>query len=205
MSLRPAATNGELGLKQRLCLFHNTPMPAEEALALDVAQITAELLLEKGVKASNIAAAGLGPAALHSMGVREPTTLRSMGFTALYLADAVFASEANSAYGGPSVIDAFLISASDAVCIAGSDAVGILGVTTEQLMAVCAGAPTEAAAVLQQTPGGAALQGVLATTLLDTGLRRPKLMELGYSLHAVVKQTGATHIELAKLGFGLSP
>ena len=143
MSLRPAATNGELGLKQRLCLFHNTSMPAEEALALDVAQITAELLLEKGVKASNIAAAGLGPAALHAMGVREPTTLRSMGFTALYLADAVFASEANSAYGGPSVIDAFLISASDAVCIAGSDAVGILGVTTEQLMAV--GAPAHTA------------------------------------------------------------
>lgn len=203
MSLRPAAKSAELDLKQRLCLFHNTSTSAEEALALDSAQITAELLVERGVKASNIAAAGLGPGALHAMGVRDAATLRTMGFTALYLADAVFASEANSAYGGPSVIDAFLVSASDAVCIAGSDAVGILGVTAEQLMAACAGAPTEAAAVLQQTPGGTALQGVKPTTLLDTGLRRPKLMELGYSLAAVVKQTGATHTELAKLGFGL--
>jgi hypothetical protein len=203
MSSRPAAPSGELNLKQRLCLFHNTSMSAEEALALEDEQLTGALLVEKGVKVSNIAAAGMGPVALHGMGVHDAQTLRAMGFTALYLADAVFASEANSAYGGPSVIEAFLVSASDAVCIAGSDAVGILGVTTQQLMEACACAPTEAAAVLQQTPGGNALQGVSPTTLLDTGLRKPKLMELGYSLAAVVKQTGASHTELAKLGFGL--
>lgn len=203
MASRPSVNSGELTLKQRLCLFHNTAVTAEEALALEDDRLTGAFLVEKGVKASNIAAAGLGPVALHAMGVSDAQMLRAIGFTALYLADSVFASEANSSFGSKSVIDAFLISASDAVCLAGSDAVTILGVTTQQLMEACAGAPTEAGAVLQQTAGGTALQGVQPTTLLDTGLRRPKLMELGYSLTAVVKQTGATHIHLAKLGFGL--
>lgn len=203
MSLRPALQPGTLTLRQKLCLFHQTSVNAEEALALDEEQLTGSFLASKGVRASNISAAGLGPVALHGMGVTDAQHLRAMGFTALYLVDSKFASEANTAYGGPSIIDAFLVSASDAVCLAGSEACNILGVTTEQLMAACAAAPTEAASVLQQMPAGISLQDVAPTTLLDTGLRKAKLMELGYSLAAVVKQTGADHIQLAKLGFGL--
>jgi hypothetical protein len=47
------------------------------------------------------------------------------------------------------------------------------------------------------------LHGVSAKTILDTGLRKTALSELGYSVSVLVKQTGATGIDLGKLGYGL--
>ena len=192
-----------ISTRQRLFIFHETGISAEEALALEDEQLTAALLIEKKVKASNIAAAGVGPRLLKSIGVEDPKDLRIMGFDSLYLADGKFASEANAAYGADAVREAFLISASDAVSIAGTDAVGMLGITANDLLAVCAGAPTEAHSVLQQLPKGVSLTGVSPSTLLDTGLRKAKLAELGYSLTSVATQTGARAEHLAKLGYTL--
>ena len=39
--------------------------------------------------------------------------------------------------------------------------------------------------------------------VLNTGLRKAALMQLGYSLAGIVKQTRANASELEKLGFGL--
>ena len=166
-------------------------------------EINGALLLSKGVTASNVGAAGLGPLALHEMGVEDPEALRRLGYTAMHLTDAKIASEASTAYGGRRVVEAFLVGASDAVALAGSEAVSILGVEMEDMLQACAGAPKEAGAVLEQMPQGVSLKGVSARTLLDTGLRKGKLMEYGYSLAAVVKQTKAGPTELSKLGFGL--
>ena len=65
------------------------------------------------------------------------------------------------------------------------------------------GAPTEAQAVLQQLPNGIALTGVDAGVLLDTGIRKQALAEVGYSLTSVASQTSASAHQLVKLGFTL--
>lgn len=203
MSVRPAASEELLTTKQRLCVFHNTAMSAEDALALSEEDMNHELLTSSRVKAENLAAAGVGPRILKQMGVPNAEALRKMGFDALYLADSKFATEATTAFGADDVVDAFLVSASDAVSIAGSDAVSILGIGTEELLKACAGAPTEAAAVLEQLPSGVSLAGVSPKTILDTGLRKTALGELGYSISVLVKQTGATATDLGKLGYGI--
>jgi hypothetical protein len=157
MSVRPAASNELLTTKQRLCVFHNTELSAEKALALSEEDMNDTLLTSHAVKAENLAAAGVGPRTLKRMGVPDAASLRKMGFDSLYLTDSKFAAEANAAFGAEAVVDAFLMSASDAVAIAGSDAVGILGISTTDLLDACAGAPVEAASVLQQLPHGLSL------------------------------------------------
>ena len=132
----------------------------------------------------------------------ECRALRQLGFDALHLADSKFASEANAVFGAESVVETFLTGASDAVALAGSDAVEILGLTPRQLLEACAGSPTEARAVMQQLPLGVSLEGVPAATVLDTGMRKAVLSELGYSLTSIVKQTKASPVELQKLGYG---
>ena len=168
------------------------------------ADMTFAMLVENGVKVKNVAAAGIGPKKLKEMGLENAEQLRKFGFDALYLADPKFASEANAAFGSDSIREIYLNSASDAVAIAGTDAMDLLGITCLDLMQVCAGAPTEAHAVLQQLPLGKSLTGVQASVILDTGLRKAALMELGYSLSTIVAQTSADAKQLAKLGFTLS-
>lgn len=203
MSIRPSKCSG-LSTKQRLCLFHGTNVNAESALAMDESEITYEMILSSGIKANNLSAAGIGPKRLKEMGVEDASKLRAAGFDSLYLADPKFALEANAAFGSEETKRVYLQSASDAVAIAGADAMELLGITPRELMEACAGAATEAHAVLQQLPVGVALKGVPASVVLDTGLRKAALMELGYSLTALVQQTGAKAQELSKLGFSLS-
>ena len=86
--------------------------------------------------------------------------------------------------------------------IAGSTAVFQLDVQVKRLLVLCAGASTQACAVLKQCePRGGCLQGVDVVTLLDTGLRAVGLCDLGYFLENVKEQTGATKLELRQLGF----
>lgn len=203
MLTRPVSTGELLTTKQRLCIFHETSVSAEEALAFEDSELTYDLIKEKGAKAENMAAAGVGPKILKQMGLPSAKCLRTMGFDALYLADSKFASEANAAFGSDAIKDAFLVGASDAVALAGSETVGILGISVSELLDVCAGAPTEAASVLEQMPRGVSLDGVECKVILDTGLRKTALMELGYSVSGIVKQTGANAADLEKLGFGL--
>lgn len=200
--MRPMERSG-LSTKQRLCLFHGSDVTAETALAMEDTEITHKMLVENNVKANNITAAGIGPSLLHKLGMESAAQLRGLGFDALYLADPKFATEANMSFGSHAVKKAFLCGASDAVAIAGSDAMQVLGVTVVDLISACAGAPTEAQAVLQQLPLGISLEGVPAAAILDTGLRKSALVLLGYSLTNIVQQTDANAIELAKLGYSL--
>lgn len=185
----------------RLCLFYESSCSSEEALALQESDITPDFLIANGVKARNMSAAGVGPRFLKDIGVNDCAQLRTMGFDALDLADTKFASEACLAYGADRILEVFLKGASDAVAIAGSDTNHITGVSTNALLSACAGAPTEARAVLQQLPSGVSLEGVDAETLLDTGIRKSVLLELGYSLTSIVSQTKASAQQLAKLGY----
>tara|TARA_X000001036_G_scaffold327266_1_gene305815 strand:+ start:426 stop:1037 length:612 start_codon:yes stop_codon:yes gene_type:complete len=201
MSVRKESTQ-LLDVKQRITLFHNTSLSNEEALSIDDAAITLDLLVRHGVKALNITTAGVRILALKRRGVDEPQQLRRLGFDALHLADPVHCADASAAYGAKAVIDCFLVAPQDAVALAGSDAVAILGLSNEELLAVCAGAPTEAHAVLEQHLGSSSpLAGVHATTLLDTGLRAPQLKTLGCALASCRGLVGVDGPKLGKLGF----
>jgi hypothetical protein len=202
MSVRLQLTHEMLNTRQRLTLFHGTSVSAERALLLKDTEITKDFLISNGVSARNLTAAGVGPVLLKQMGVQSAHELRDMCFDALHLSDSKFASEANASYGSIAVVETFLCSASDAVAIAGTEAMSILGIRGQELLEACAGAPTEAVAVLMQLPPGKALKDISPTTLLDSGIRKNMLMHLGYSLPLVVAQTGATHDSLQKLGFG---
>jgi hypothetical protein len=144
----------------------------------------------------------LSPLELKQRGVQSAVGLRELGFDALDLTDAGFCASAVSAFGVEEVKRAFLLDSGDAVAVAGSVAAFQLNVPTFKLLELCAGSPTQARAVLQQSePRGGALHGVSANSLLDTGLRATVLCELGYFLNNVRDQTEATPEELRLLGF----
>ena len=192
-----------LTVKQRLGMFQGTGVTTETALMVEEKDITFDYLISNGVRALNLVTADLRPLSLKKYGVETASQLRRLGFDALHLSDAVFCSEANAAYGAEEVIGAFLTSPSDAVALAGSEAIHVLGITTVQLLEMCAGAPTEANAVLQATTGPSPLEGVCAKHLLDSGLRAAQLTALGFNFAKLMSDIGATPEDVQKLGFRL--
>lgn len=192
-----------LSAKQRLTLFHGTDVTAEKALLVSESELNFDMLMTHGVRAVGIATAGLRPLALKTLGVTNSSQLRRLGFDALHLVDTVWCQEATAAYGAQDVVEVFLQTPSDAVALAGSEALSTLGIGMQRLLEVCAGAPTEAVAVLQQVPLESPLEGVSAVTLLDTGLRAPQLKQMGFGISSVRAMRNVGHQDLAKLGFTL--
>jgi hypothetical protein len=183
-----------------MCLFHGTGVPVDAALNMASDELTYAFLVEAAVSPVNLSAAGVGPTRLKRMGLSSAEELRALGFDPLYLTDPKFLAESVAEFGAHDIVGAYLTSASDAVAISGSDVVGALGIPPARLLEECAGAPQEAYAVLKQLPSGS-LTGVPASVVLDTGLRKKALMELGYSLTAVASQTRAGAPDLRKLGY----
>jgi hypothetical protein len=192
-----------LTAEQRYALFYNTGTSRAEALAMSVAEMTPPRLLSLGVTPHNMRAASVGPMCLKRLGAGRATDLVLLGFRALHLADPRWAAEAVAAHGAGEVVDAFLKTPADAVCIAATANAQVLNVGVPSMLRVCAGAPTEAAAVLEQLPRGAALHGVPISVLLDTGLRAGALLKVGYGIANIAEQTGAAGDDLARLGFTL--
>ena len=202
MSVRKPPADG-ISTRQKLTLFHGTALTAEAALSTPDDQITFEMMLSNGVKALNIVTAGIRPMTMKQHGVTTASQMRRLGFDALHLVDSNLCTEANAAFGAADVVAAFLVSPQDAVALAGSDATKTLNISVQQLLEVCAGAPTEAVSVLQQVTDEKPLQGVSASVLLDTGLRAAQLKQLGYNIASLGQLAGADGNALAKLGFTL--
>lgn len=202
MSVRrdAAPADAPLDARARLALFHGTTVLAEEAVRIPDVDLTFEKLVRSGCTSLTINAAGLRPLKLKEMGCKEPAELRRLGFDALHLVNEAYCAELCAAFGAQAVTDAFVVEPADAVAVAGTAAVDTLNLSVETLLQLCAGSSTEAAAVIAQTPGGV-LDTVSASTLLDTGLRAPKLRELGFTLLDVTRLVGATTPLVAKFGF----
>ena len=190
-----------LQARARLCIFHGTVVTAEQALGMSDEEITSTFLLEHGAKPTNLLTAGVGPVELKKRGAATARVLRDFGFDALSLCDPLFAHQASLAYGADEVKAAFVVAPVDAVAVAGSEAQHILKISVAEMLAACAGAPTEALAVLKQLPEGISLEGVPVETLLDAGLRQQSLRSCGYTLNHLVAQCGAKSKDLFKLGF----
>ena len=185
----------ELTQKQRMLLFHTTSLPVHERLTIPDAEINVALFLRIGARSVHLSSANLGPLALHARGVEDAATLRRLGFDSLSLVDRVFATEAAAAFGADAVKASFLLEPHDAVAVAGCDAVHILNLTVDDLVQLCAGAPLEATAVLQQS---SSVAGVTAQALLDSGLRGKQLHGLGITA-AVLRAQGASDADVLKL------
>ncbi|MEK9933950.1 MAG: hypothetical protein VW555_04495 [Luminiphilus sp.] len=191
-----------LSAKQRLALFHNTSISAEKAIGMPESEMTFDVFISSGVRALNISSAGIGPHALKTrFDVKTASQLRRLGFDSLHLVDPAFATEANAAFGAEAITNAFLDAPQDAVAVAGSQALETLNVSLTTLLEYCAGAPHEAFAVLEQTTDHETLTTVPIRVLLDTGLRAPKLRELGITIPLASRMVGADAASLAKLGF----
>lgn len=198
--MQPTGT-GSLTTRQRLALTKGA-VDAASALAMNDGEIDALFLHRKRIPTSQVRSSRLSPLELKQRGVQSAVGLRELGFDALDLTDAGFCASAVSAFGAEEVKRSFLLDSGDAVAVAGSVAAFQLNVPTSKLIELCAGAPTQARAVLQQCePRGGALHGVSVNSLLDTGLRAAALCELGYFLNNVRDQTGARPEELRLLGF----
>lgn len=200
MSVRKALDT-DLNVRQKLTMFHGSSLGAEAVLSMQDDDINFDLMLKNHVTALNLTTAGVRPLELKRRGVVAAAQLRRLGYDALHLVDPVTCNEASAAFGASDVVLNFLCTPSDAVALAGSEAVTTLGISVEQMLAACAGAPTEALSVLQQVTVETPLRGVQATTLLDTGLRAPQLKQLGYGLPSMRGMAGVTGEELTKLGF----
>lgn len=191
----------DLSVRQKLTMFHGSSLGAEAVLGTEDEAINFDLMLKSSVTALNLTTAGVRPLQLKRRGVTAAAQLRRLGYDALHLVDPVTCNEASAAFGAADVVLNFLCTPSDAVALAGSEAVTTLGISVEQLLSACAGAPTEALSVLQQVTVETPLNGVQATTLLDTGLRAPQLKQLGYGLSSLRSMAGITGADLTKLGF----
>ena len=190
-----------LSIKARLALANETAYDAESVCAMDDNEFTFDGFLSNGVRSLNLRVAGIGPAELRARGAETALHLRQLGYDALDICDPRFCAEAQLAYGSNAVISAFLQTPADAVAISSMECQHTLKISVEQLLERCAGAPTEAIAVVEQQPTGVALQGVPARVLLDAGLRADSLRQLGYGLASIVQQVNPTAAELNKLGY----
>ena len=200
-TMRRKPIRQELDARSRVALFHGTNVTASGALELDDEAINYDSMLKSGVKVVNLLVANLGPSKLQKRGFDTPMQLRTFGFDAGHLCDPSFCNECLVAYGRDAVVSAFVVTAGDAVALAGTESMLMLRISASDLLERCAGFPTEAISVLQQLPRGISLEGVTPLTLLDSGLRVNSLKSSGYGLQSIVKQTGATATDLAKLGF----
>lgn len=171
-------------------------MQPNTVLEMTDADINYDFLLKWKIPVANIRVSGLTPSALNARGVTGARELKALGFDALHLLNHLFLNEAVSVYGHEDLVATFLEQPNDAVALADAAVMQTLSLKIERLMQECAGAPTEAVAVIQQLSH---ISGVSITTLLDTGIRGPQLAELGYKFHEVQMATGATTAQMAKL------
>ena len=192
----------QLTHRQRLALVIGTPLTAETALSRADNEFDYEFFLANNIRAPLLKAAKISPMQLKARGVKTAREFHALEFDTLDLVDGCFCAESISAYGADELLAEFLVTPSDAVVLAGTSAVHQLGVDVATLLVLCGGDHGPAYEVLAQTvPRSTALVGVAPVTLIETGLRAPQLILLGFSRELVEKQIRATALELQQLGF----
>jgi hypothetical protein len=198
-----ACTGDALTLRQKLSLVVGTSLKAETLVDMQDDAIDFDFLIEHGVGASVLRAAGVTVPQLRQRGVDSMGKLAQLGYTTLHLTDGgSFCSECVSVFGADSVLSEYFSTASDAIILAGSAAVSQLGLDTGMLLLLCANKPAAAREVITQcSPRGQCLHGVPPVTLIETGLKAIHLNRLGYDAASVREQTLADPSQMAILGF----
>jgi hypothetical protein len=183
--------------KRRLALVAGTDVKPKDVLEMSDADIDYAFMRRHKIPVANIRVAGFTPAKLYARGARDAESLKKLGFDALHLLNADFLTDSVAVFGYGDIVSTFLKTAYDAVALADNSVMQTLSLTISRLLEECAGCPTEAVAVLHQL---GSIKDLSITTLLDTGVRGPQLRELGYTLEEVQSATGASPVQMAKLG-----
>ena len=191
-----AVTATTIPAKRRLALVAGTRVQPKDVLEMADADINYGFLLKHEIPPSNIRVGGFTPSRLHARGALDAEALVNLGFDAIHLLNTDFLNDAVATYGNGDIVATFLKTPYDAVALADMFVMQTLSLTIGRLMEECAGAPTEAVAVLVQLESIADLP---TNTLLDTGIRGPQLTELGYSFEDVQRATGANSSQMIKL------
>lgn len=196
------AAPAKLSTEQRLCIFYGTTLASADAVALPLAELRFEAMRAHGCSYQAIAAAGLRPKALHAMGFESAKHFRQIGMDALDLADWKVSCELVALFGAPAVKEAFLATASDAVAFAGTESARMLQIGLDESLALCAGEPESARAVLELQPDVVdLLRGTSVERLLDTGVRAEALASVGVTLTTLTSALGATAAQVQQLGY----
>lgn len=156
-------------------------------------------LVAAGVTAEHVLASSVGASTLQRVGASRAGDLKRLGFSAVHLNDEAWCTQMIAAYGADDVREAYLCDASDAVAICDSPAQVALGVSAQELIELCAGAPQQAVSILQHLPVHER-SSVSIKALLDAGVRQPALSDLGLGFAALAKRH-ATRQQLELLGF----
>ena len=197
-----ACTGDALTLRQKVSLVVGTSLKAEALVDMQDDAIDFDFLVEHGVGASVLRAAGVTVPQLRQRGVDSMGKLARLGYTTLHLTEGSFCAECVSVFGADSVLSEYFCTASDAIVLAGSAAVPQLGLDTGMLLLLCANKPAAAREVIAQCqPHGQCLRGVPPVTLIETGLKAIHLNRLGYDATSVREQTLADPSQMARLGF----
>ncbi len=197
-----AAPATRLTPQQKVAICAESALPMRDAVKVRDADITYEFLVKNNCNALGIIAAGVGPRMLKERGATTALQLRRLGFDALHLVDQAFCQELLDAFGADDTKQAFLTTPEDAVSIAGCASVDLLNVSNCDLLAMCAGAPAAAEAVLQQSALADPLAGIDVSVVLDTGLRSAQLAGLGYTAFRIQSSLlNCSPREILKLGF----
>jgi hypothetical protein len=193
-----------LSTEQRLCIFYGTSLASADALALPLAELRFEAMRAHGCVYQAIAAAGLRPRALYAMGFESARHFRQVGMDALDLADWKVSCELVALFGAPAIKEAFLATASDAVAFAGTESARLLQIDLDESLALCAGEPESARAVLElQADVVDALRGTSADRLLDTGIRAEALAAVGVTLATLTTTLYANAAQVQQLGYAV--
>ena len=156
-------------------------------------------LVQARVTAENVMASRVGMSTLHILGAKCASDLTRLGFTSVHLNDESVCVQAIAVYGLEAVKQTFMRDASDAVAVCGSVFQERAKIQDTDLLELCAGAPQQAASILQHMSDSERMR-VTAVTLLDCGVREPTLTSIGITFSELVKR-GATAKQLELLGF----
>lgn len=179
---------------RRLVLFQGTTLSPGDALALEEGDINCATMLKHGVTWDNVVAANIDARNLKNKhGFNSVHELKQLGLDAIELTEGVLVQQLIELYGLDVVREAFFSTPDDATSLANSEGARMLGITTRMLLECCAGAPDHAASVLRASGSPSQyLSNIGITTLLDTGLRGPRLIKLGINAILLINEIRPT-------------
>lgn len=191
----------------RIAMFHGTRVEIADAVGMEDHTINYDVMCSAQCSPQALQAARLTPWTLRKRGVDDATKFRTLGFDALHLIEEDFCRQLIAVLSAASVREAFVCTAGDAVAVAGTEAQRLLDISTGTLLRLCVGAPESAHAVLKRcvvVEGvNAVLCDVTSEELLDTCVGATRLQQCGLTMAHILRDTGASSLQLEMMGYRL--
>lgn len=203
-------------LETRMTLFMDS-VSREHLTSHSTGPINIHTLREHCASLDHLRSANMSVSTLRAMGAAVVDDLVLLGFDAIDLRNGRFLTQVVAEYGRDEARRAFLTSARDAVAIAPSNVPDVLNMTANDVLALCTNNPISASDVLRSMIGYRAgsnatyhlgiepvLRGIIASTLIETGLRAAHLRPLGIDACVLITCMDASTADLRALNLSFS-